>query len=465
MFLSTETPAWHQHVGGLTILDARGAPNFGFDRVRSMLEDVLDLVPKYRMKLKEVPLHLDRPVWVDDPDFDIDRHLLRIAVPPPGGRHEVADLVGQLLSHQLDRSRPLWETWFIDGIAGDKVALFMKYHHSLMDGMSGASLAEQLFDLDPDPPPKPAAARPPRRRREQEPSDAELVLRSIVPTVRIPRRVATYGYQLARRGVALARHGLGGGATQLTAPDTPFNGEVGPHRKLAFASVSLDDVKRLKKELDVKVNDIILALSSGALRRYLEGLGELPDEPLVAQVPISTRVGDDRDQTNQVASMMVPIATNVADPVERVRAIYESSQSGKAMTEAVRARRIQSLGEVAPPLLFNVASRAVWAAKLSGRAPAIGNVVISNVPGPPFDLYTGGARVVGIYSASVIIFNLGLNITVMSYGDRVDFGITVDPDLVPDPWDIAEGIGVALAELLRATDLGDPTPVHDAFET
>lgn len=464
LFLSTETPAWHQHVGGLTILDPKGAPDFGFEAVRDKLEELLDAVPKYRMKLKEVPLHLDRPLWVDDADFDIERHVMRIAVPPPGGRRELGNLVGELMGHQLDRRRPLWETWYIDGVAGDKVALFMKYHHCLMDGMSGAGLAEKLFDLEPNPPKAPT---PPTRRRriEREPSDLELLVRSLVPTVRTPRRVLHYAFQMARRGLAIAQFVRGGGERpQMSAPSTPFNQSVGPRRRLAFAAVALDDVKRVKKELDVKVNDVVLALSGGAVRRYLEALGALPDEPLIAQVPLSTRVADDQDHSNRVAAMMVSLATDLTDPVERVRAIYESSQSAKAMTDAVRARAIQSIGEVAPPLLMNVASRAVWATNATRRMPVVGNMVVSNIPGPPFDLYSCGARVAGIYSASVLIANIGLNITLMSYGDRIDFGLTVDPDLVPDPWQLAEGVPLALGDLLSATDLGAPSEVHDPFE-
>ena len=179
---------------------------------------------------------------------------------------------------------------------------------------------------------------------------------------------------------------------------------------------------------------------------------------------MSTRVADDTDQSNSVATMAASLATDIDDPLERVQAIYESTQLGKELTEAVRARTIQSIGEVAPPLLLGLASRAAWASNISSRIPVTQNVVVSNVPGPPFPIYMCGARVSGIYAASVLLFFAGLNVTVLSYMDRLDFGFTTDPDLVDDPWDIADGIPVALAELMEAAELGKPTPVHDPFD-
>jgi len=249
----------------------------------------------------------------------------------------------------------------------------------------------------------------------------------------------------------------------MRAPKTPFNAPVGPNRALAFASVSLDDVRKVKEHHDVKVNDVVLALSAGALRGYLARLGELPDDPLVSGVPVSTRADGDTAMDNQVATMFVSLATDLADPVERLLAIHQSSMSAKEMSQAVRARQIQSIGEVASPLILSTAIRAVYNAQLIARSPMRINTLVSNIPGPPIPLYTCGARVTGIYSSSVILEGMGVNITVLSYIDRIDFGIHVDPDLVPDPWEIADGIPEALAELLTASKLGKPTPVEDPF--
>ena len=236
-----------------------------------------------------------------------------------------------------------------------------------------------------------------------------------------------------------------------------FNGIVGPHRQSSFASVSLDDVRAVKDATGVKINDVVLALVSGTLRAHMASHGDGPAAgSLAAQVPVSTRLADDTDQTNKVATMSASLATDIDDPLERLAAIHASTQSAKELTEAIRARKIQSVGEVAPPLLLNLASRAVWATNVTDRVPRVANIVVSNVPGPPFPIYACGAKVSGIYA--------GLNITLFSYIDRVDFGLTSDPDLLEDPWEIADGIKDALAELMEALDLGKPTPVHDPFD-
>jgi WS/DGAT/MGAT family acyltransferase len=466
LFLSGENPAWHQHVGGFAVVDPSESDDFSFEAVRDALLSRLDGVPKYRWKLKEVPLHLDRPVWVDDASFDIERHVRRIAVPPPGDRQETGDLIGLLMSNQLDRRIPLWEFWYIDGIAGHKVGLFSKYHHCMMDGVSGASLADQLLDLEPNPPAPEAPEEPPDTSAGSEPSDMELLARALLPTLGTTRRTIRYAFRTAQRGITMAQHvrSPSGPDALVGEPVPALNDAIGPRRKVCFASVSLDDVRLLRKELDVKVNDIVLALCAGSLRHYLVDRDQLPSSPLVASVPVSTKVGDAEHGGNQVAAMNVPLGTDVDDPVERVKAIRAATKSAKAMTEALRARQIQSVGEVAPPLLINAASRALWATNLFSRVPAAMHVTVSNVPGPPFPLYMCGARVSGIYAASVLMANMALNVTCLSYIDRIDFGVTVDPDIVRDHWAIADGIPAALADLMQATGLGAPTPVHDPFE-
>jgi WS/DGAT/MGAT family acyltransferase len=462
LFLSTETPAWHQHVGGLAVLDPAESERFSFEEVRRTLLERIDRVPKFKWRLKEVPLHLDRAVWIEDGNFDIDKHLRRIAVPPPGGRKEVGDLFGMLMSYQLDRRRPLWEMFFIDGLAGGQVGLITKFHHCLMDGVSGMGLTEQLFDLEPNPAPQP----PPVVEQDaglREPSDLELFARALLPTLRTPRLIGEYLFRTAGRGLTVFQQ-RNTNPLALGTGGPCFNGSVGPHRQSSFVSVSLDDVKAVKQALGVTVNDVVLALVSGALREHMIAHDEMPEGSLAAQVPVSTRVADDTDQSNKVATMGAILATDVEDPIERIRAIYASTQSAKELTQAVRARKIQSVGEVAPPLLINLASRAMWAANITNRIPVVANVVVSNVPGPPFPIYACGAQVSGIYVASVLLFYAGLNVTLLSYIDRLDFGLTSDPDLLENPWEIADGIQRALAELMAAAGLGEPTPVHDPFD-
>ena len=464
LFLSAETPAWHQHVGGLIIVEPATSDRFSFDQLRDDTAERLRGVPKFRWKLKEVPLHLDREVWIEDKDFNIGRHVRRIAVPPPGGRREVGELVGMLMTYQLDRRHPLWEMWYIDGVVGGQVAIFTKFHHCLMDGVSGMGLAEQLLDVEANPPPRQPTAVGEDDAGPYEPSDLELVARALVPTIQTPRKLLQYVLRTAQRGATLLQQRTRNPLAMGVAGPC-FNGSVGPRRTIAFTSVGLEDVRALKDALGVKVNDIVLALVSGALRAHMLRHDELPTKgSLVAGVPVSTRVADDTDPSNQLAVMMASLATDVVDPLERVQAIHRSTQSAKELSRAVRARKIQSLGEVAPPLLLGLASRAAWASNVSRRLPVVENLTVSNLPGPPFPLYVCGAQVSGIYAASVLLFNGGLNITLMSYTDRVDFGLTADPDLLDDPWEIADAIPSALVELMDAADLGKPTGMHDPFD-
>jgi WS/DGAT/MGAT family acyltransferase len=464
LFLALETPAWHQHVGGLMVLDPEGR-TVDFERIVRELDERLPLAPKFRWKLKNVPLHLDRPVWVDDPNFDIRNHVRRIGVPGPGGPRETAELAGNLLGTQLDRRRPLWELWFLEGLAHGRVAILMKYHHCLLDGISGASLATVLMDLEPEPTTKPDVPPPEQTTAGPEPSDGRLVLEALATAATRPLAAARYAgagaAKLATMATSFGRNAEN--RAVLRAPETPFNHPIGPRRSLAFSSVSIGDVRAVKVAHDVKVNDVVLALCGHAFRKYLLAADQLPDQPLVAAVPVSTRADGDTAMDNQISQMFVSLATDVGDPVERLQAVYRSSQSAKEMVSAVGARRIQSLGEVASPLILGLAIRGVYQSQLMTKSPVRVNTIVSNVPGPPFPIYSCGARVTGIYTSSVILEGVGINATVFSYIDRIDFGFHADPDLVPDPWAIAEAIPEALAELMAASDLPAPTPVEGAF--
>lgn len=465
LFLSMETPYWHQHVGGLTVLDPEGR-TITFEDFVANIAHRIRYAPKFCWKLKGMPLGIDRPVWVDDPDFDVRRHLHRVAVPSPGGARELGELAGNLMSAQLDRRRPLWEMWFIEGLAGGKLAMLMKYHHCLLDGVAGASLATSLLDLEPDateplvplPPPEEASAGP-------EPSDLELLVGSLSQPIRRPVRAAVYATRLAAKTATAVENMWRDPANRaiMHAPKTPFNGSVGPRRELAFSSLAMADLNALKQAHGVKVNDVVLAICAGTLRNYLLASDALPDAPLVTGVPVSTRPEGNTSMDNQISQMFVSLATDVEDPIERLQAIYSSTKSAKAMSRAIGARQIQSIGEVASPLILSNAIRAIYRTHLMSRSPVRVNTLVSNVPGPPVPLYMCGAKVTGVYPSSVILEGMGLNITVFSYMDRIDFGLQVDPDLVPDPWTLAEGIPVALGELMSASGAGHPTPVSDPF--
>lgn len=456
IFLSMEKPTWHQHTGGLIIYDRSEAPDFTFESFADLVRERLGFVPRFRCRIKEVPLGLDRPLWVEDRNFDVANHMHRIALPSPGGPHELGLLVGDLLGHQLDRRMPLWEMWFIEGLEGGHVAVLAKTHHALMDGASGQGLAEHMFDLEPNPPPAPPAPPPiPRDEIERMPSDAELMARSLVTNTLSPFRVARYAVQTAQRGIAALPflRGEAPAATPMSAVPTPWNASLSPRRRVSFVSVPLEELKALRQHFDVKINDVILALCTGAFRSYLVEVDALPDGPLVCGVPISTRELDDKELGNKIANMFVHLPTNVEDPVERLVAIHRNTQNAKEMTRAVRARSIQAIAETAPPALINLAFRTMFATQLDARMPMAANALVSNVPGPPIPLYSKGARVRAIYPFGPLMLGMGLNMTVMSYLDSVDFGLQVDPELVPDPWVISDRIPDALAELNKAAGI------------
>lgn len=451
LFLSMEKPTWHQHTGGLIIYDTSDAPGFSFESFAQLVSDRLSLVPRFTCRVKEVPLGLDRPLWVQDRNFNVKNHMHRIALPAPGGPRELGDLVGDLMGHQLDRRLPLWEMWFIEGLEGGHVAVLAKTHHSLMDGASGQGLAEHMFDLEPNPPadtPQPPALAQPAERM---PSDLELVARSLLPNLTTPFRLGAYLVQTAHRGAAVLPFlsGERRAATPMDAMPTPWNAALSPRRRLSFTSLPLDDLKAVRQRLDVKINDVVLAVCAGALRSYLLDVGALPDRPLVCGVPISTRELDDKELGNKIANMFVALPTQIEDPVERLRAIHRNTTNAKEMTRAVRARRIQAIAETAPPALVNLAFRTMFSTQLDTRLPMAANALVSNVPGPPVPLYSKGARVRAIYPFGPLMLGLGLNITVMSYIDSVDFGLQVDPELVPDPWLISDRIPDAMAELTK----------------
>ncbi|MEM7413340.1 MAG: wax ester/triacylglycerol synthase family O-acyltransferase [Myxococcota bacterium] len=456
IFLSLETSTTHAHIGGVFVLEPV-TDDFGFEKFKRHCAERLSLTPQFTSKLREVPLGIDRPYVIEDPDFDVSNHLHRIAVPSPGSLRDLATLVADLYAHKLDRRLPLWEMWWIEGLEGGRVAVLTKTHHCLIDGVSGIGLAELICDIQPDPPPR--ARRPAKpKRREREPTDLELYLGGLWNSFGTPLRVARYVTQAAMRGLAMIPYAKNS-SIGASVPKVSFNADIGPRRSVAWTTISLSDVRAMKKHHDVKVNDVVLELCSSAVRRYLEAQGELPDEELVVSVPVSTRDTDDKAPGNQLASMMVGWATDVADPVERLLKISENTAHAKEMTAALRAREIQAMGDTVAPAVLNLAYRTIASTAASMTAPA--NAVVSNVPGAPVPLYLAGARIEATYPVSLIMPGMGLNITVLSYMDRIDFGFTVDPDLVPDPWYLADGIPLAMEELKEASGIDRAVPLRN----
>jgi WS/DGAT/MGAT family acyltransferase len=466
LFLAGETPNWHQHIAGLVVLDPSDREGFDFERVVETVGTRLATVPKLTWKLKTVPLDLGRPVWVDDESFDLRRHTHRATVPAPGGPRETAAAIAPILSRQLDRRFPLWELWFLDGLANGRVGVLMKMHHCLLDGGAGSVLASLLFDLEPDPELRVELQAP--RIREEPPSDLRLVLESLAANVGAPLRALRYGARQVRRTADLVGHLWPGRVrpdvgTMLQAPKTSFNLPIGPRRSLAFGSVALADVKAVAAHFGVTVNDVALALCAGSVRSYLEAAGELPEREMTVGAPVSLRAPGDESMNNQLSYLVIPFGTHLATSVARLARIAEQSKVAKQIHRTMRSHPVGSIAETAPPFVLGSLLRLAYETHVLSYIPGMMNMVVSNVPGPPVDLYLAGAKLTGIFSASVLLDCMGLNITLFSFGDRVDFGLHVDPDLIDDPWEIADGLRVELGALMAEAGLGAPTVVEDAF--
>ncbi|MGE2718493.1 WS/DGAT/MGAT family O-acyltransferase [Mycolicibacterium celeriflavum] len=449
--LYSESSSVPLNVCSIGCLDTSTIPGgYDFERVRDYLATRLKALPELRAKLANSQLNLDHPVWVDDDDLDLEYHLHRIALPAPGGRNELVDVCSRIAAAPLDRSKPLWEMWVIEGISetdpfgGGDVGLMIKVHHAAVDGVSAANLISTLCDVTPDgPPPEPVAgfggARP------LEIAAGGLVRAFLRPwqlTRAVPATMQTLFSTItrARSGKAMA--------APFSAPATVFNAEITSDRTIALAQLELDDVKRVKNAFDVKVNDVVMALCAGALREYLLKRGELPDKPLIAVVPASVHDKSDRPGRNQLSGFFNNLQTHIEDPAERLRTIAESSSRAKAHSADIAPTLLADVTQALPPALFGMAMEVLSHTPLK-RTP-IHNVVISNVAGPQDKLYAMGAEMKALYPLGPIFHGSGLNITVMSLEGKLNVGIISCRKLVNDLWDLADRFETALDELLTA---------------
>src|SRR3954470_4840363 len=452
-FLYLESSAQLLHVCGVIVLDPATIPGgYDFSGFKDELERRIDGVPMFHRKLKQVPLGIDHPVWVNDDDFDIDRHVHRMALPSPGGERELADLCGHMAGIPLDRSRPLWEFVVIEGLESGKVAIFTKMHHCTVDGVSGANAISFLCSLEPDAPPLESA--PGGAALARTPSDTELLARGLMTNLGKPVAVAklvgptagvlTKTIGRARSGTAMA--------APLRAPRTSFNGTITGHRTVALEDLSLDKIKEIKNAVPgATVNDVVITLCGGALRRYLEERDELPESSLVASVPVSVR-GKSKKQggSNKVSTIFSRLGTDIEDPLERLTQVSEGNTNAKEHHKAIPADTLQDWAEFAAPRTFGLAVRAYASLRLAERHPVVHNLVISHVPGPPVPLYFMGARVEEMHPLGPVFHGAGLNITVMSNNGKVHVGAIACRELVPEPWKLTGKFPEELDALHRA---------------
>jgi len=456
-FLHLERDATHMHVAGCAVFRGK-AP--AYDELVDAISSRLHLVPRYRQRLAFVPCDQGRPVWVDDPHFNITYHVRHTALPKPGDDDELRRLAGRAFSQALDQTRPLWELWLVEGLAGDRFALLSKTHHALVDGVSGVDIATVLFDSSPDPmpvaPPEQEWIARPLPTNAQLLADALLeratapgeIVRSVRRALRGPRQIAN------RVGEALVGAGAMTWAGLRAAPPSPFNVRIGPHRRFTWVSGDLARFKMIKDVLGGTVNDVVLTVVSGALGRYMRLHGDAAaDVELKAMVPVSVRADMERGALgNRVAAMWAPLPVGLTDPVERLRTVSTAMSAIKESGQAVGAQVLIGLSGFAPPTII------AQAARLQARQRLF-NLVVTNVPGPQVPLYVLGRELEALYPMVPLAENTALGIAIMSYNGQLNFGLTADYDAMADVETLADELRSSIEELAAAAEAeGGPAP-------
>jgi WS/DGAT/MGAT family acyltransferase len=445
-FLAQEGRSSHMHVGAVLLFEG---PPPTQEELIAHVEDRLHLVPRYRQKLAFPRFEMGRPLWIDDPRFNIAYHVRATALPSPGSIEELRLLTGRIFSQRLDRSKPLWEMWLVQGLSDNRFALITKTHHAMVDGVSGVDLATVLFDLGPVPqklePEEPWVPEP-------EPSQADLVAAGVRGLAKAPLDVAGRAFGALRdpastvHGAREAAEGIGEivWAGLNPAPATPLNVEIGPHRRVRWVQSRLDDFKEIKNTLGGTVNDVVLAVVTGALRRWLRLRGVRTEGlELRALVPVSIRTADEHHQLgNRIAVMRGPLPVYCEDPLTCLERVRQSMEGLKESKQALGAEVISGLEDFAPPTLLAQASRLNFSTRLF-------NVIVTNVPGPQFPLYLLGRELEELIPIAFLPDHHALAIAIMSYNGRLDFGLLADYDAMPDVEDLALFLEDSLTELLE----------------
>ena len=484
-FLYMETPNTYGHVNGLAIYERPSADFDPYQAAYDRFNALIGRLEPMRRRLVEVPFQLDHPYWIDDPDFDLNFHVRHLGLAPPGGADQLAEQVARIVGRRMDRSRPLWEAYVIEGLADGRWAMLTKTHHATIDGASGVLLLNLLTDPSADTPwPEHADW-----VGEPVPSDRELLERTMRNLALNPVKGMRLSLRMVRNFAEAAGvdsvSAIAGQARDLLksmavggqvdtpepanrvriplspAPPTPFNRSITPHRRFAMRSTALGNIKALKEATGCTVNDVVMAICTGALREYLLRHDALPEEPLRAMVPVSIRTGEEEDPwTNRVGAIIADLPTNCDDPLERLRRCHDAMNEAKRQMDVLPADDIAELAQVAPPLAATAAMRLQSRLRLADRMNLPTNVVISNVPGPRHALYFAGAKMTNYIPVSTIADDMGLNITVHSYLDRLDFGLIADRELIPDLWDLVDLHIDEIERLFEATgaEWAEPQP-------
>jgi WS/DGAT/MGAT family acyltransferase len=447
-FLAQEGATSHMHIGGVLIFEG---PPPAFEDFLDHVRGRLHKVPRYRQKLATPPLETGRPLWVDDPTFNLEYHIRNTALPAPGSEQQLLRLAARIASQQLDRSKPLWEMWIVEGLEGDRFGLISKTHHSLVDGVSGVDLATVLFDAEETPAPPPANLE--AWQPSPEPSAAEMAVAGVRGIIKTTAGLAERALVATTRpGTSLNRardavEGLGEimWAGLNPAPETPLNVEIGPHRRYAVVRQHLADYKHVKDALGGTVNDVVLTVVSGAVAKWLNGRGIRTEGlELRALVPVSVRTQDQRGTLgNQLAVMRGPLPVYIRDPLARLRFVKTAMDGLKESKQAVGAATLAAVNNLAPPTVLAQASRLNFSTRLF-------NLIVTNIPGPQLPLYVLGRRLVDLFPVAFLPKGHALAIAIMSYDGRIEYGLLGDYDALPDIEVVAEGIEDALAELLEA---------------
>ncbi|HUY64367.1 MAG TPA: wax ester/triacylglycerol synthase family O-acyltransferase [Acidimicrobiales bacterium] len=449
-FLHIEDDVSHMHIASVAIFDG---PPPAFAEVVAMIEAKLSLVPRYRQVVRFVPFDLGRPVWADDPHFSIDYHLRHTALPTPGGEDELRALVGRVMSQQLDRTRPLWEIWMAEGLDQGRWALLSKTHHALVDGVSGTDLLAVIMDISPET----TSPAPEQWSPQPAPSRAQLVADAVGGLLRSPYeqfRAVRATTRVPRQALAQAAEVLKGLSSMAgivrPTPASSLNGPLGPHRRYAWATTSVDDIKLVRKNLGGTFNDVVLAAITRGFRDLLLARGESVDRVVRTLVPVSVRprdasgkaVGDGTLQ-NKVSAMFAELPVGLDDPAERLAAISAQMEGLKESKEAVAGEALTSLSGFAPPMLLALGMR--LATRVAQRNV---NTVTTNVPGPQFPLYVCGRRMVKAYPYVPLASQVRIGVAIFSYDGQVTFGITGDRDTTTDLDVLCGGIELGMDELL-----------------